>query len=261
MKLVFPNGEHGQVMLHPGPNRIGSDPGSAVVLAQPGVLPTHCVIHLTANGANLQVPAGSGEVAVNGKPVADIMGLRSGDSVAIGPVLARFVVVEEARGALSSAPEDDGNATRVRMALPKFLLRGVSGAVFGKVFPVTGPVVLGRAAECDISVSADEMSRRHALVKPTQDGLTVEDLGSANGTYVNDKRVQQGFLRPGDELRLDAVRFILVAPGAEIGQSQASATPAVSRATRTQQMQMWASILLTLAAVVVIALLVRHAQG
>jgi len=95
----------------------------------------------------------------------------------------------------------------------------------------------------------------------TQDGLTVEDLGSANGTYVNDKRVQQGFLRPGDELRLDAVRFILVAPGAEIGQSHSSAAPPVSRATRTQQMQMWASILLTLAAVVVIALLVRHAQG
>lgn len=261
MKLVFPNGEHGQVMLHPGPNRIGSDPGSAVVLAQPGVLPTHCVLHISANGANLQVPANGGEVAVNGKPVADIMGLRSGDSVAFGPVLARFVVVEEARGALSSAPDDDGSATRVRMALPKFLLRGVSGAVFGKVYPVTGPVVLGRAAECDISVSADEMSRRHAIVKPMQDGLAVEDLGSANGTYVNDKRVQQGFLRPGDELRLDAVRFILVAPGAEIGQSHASAAPPVSRASRAQQMQMWASILLTLAAVVVIALLVRHTQG
>lgn len=99
------------------------------------------------------------------------------------------------------------------MAVPKYVLRGVSGAVFSKVYPVAGPVVIGRAARCDISVPADEISRRHALVKPTPDGLSVEDLGSSNGTYINNKRVQHGFLNPGDELRLDAVRFILVAPG------------------------------------------------
>mgnify|MGYP000976121287 FL=1 len=44
----------------------------------------------------------------------------------------------------------------------------------------------------------------------------MEDLGSSNGTYINNKRVQHGFLNPGDELRLDAVRFILVAPGMEM---------------------------------------------
>ena len=91
----------------------------------------------------------------------------------------------------------------MRLAIPKFVLRGVSGAVFSKVFPVAGPVVIGRAPECDISVPADEMSRRHALVKPTPDGLQVEDLGSSNGTYINNKRVQHGFLNPGDELRLE----------------------------------------------------------
>lgn len=258
MKLVFPNGEHGQVLLHPGPNRIGSDPASAVVLDQPGVLPAHCEIHITGTGANLQVPAGGGDVTVNGKTVADIMGLRSGDSLQIGPVLARFVVVEEARAAASAVDEENANATRVRMALPKFLLRGVSGAVFSKVFPVTGPIVIGRAAECDISVPADEMSRRHAVVKPTADGLNVEDLGSANGTFINDKRVQTGFLRPGDELRLDAVRFILVAPGFEKSASPPTADASRRAPMSAQKMQMWASILLTLAAIALIVLLIRR---
>jgi len=256
MKLVFPNGEHGQVLLNPGPNRIGSDPQCAAVLHQPGIKPVHCVIHLTSSGANLQVPAGAGPVAVNGKPVPDIMGLRSGDLLSIGPVTARFVVVEEARSystAAESDSEEDNNATRVRLALPKFVLRGVSGAVFGKVFPVTGPVVIGRAAECDISVPADEMSRRHALVKPTPDGLAVEDQGSANGTYINNKRVQQGFLKPGDELRLDAVRFMLVAPGMEM--PAPPAPPAPPALTRGQKMQIGASLLLIAAAGVVIVLL------
>ena len=76
MKLVFPNGEHGQVFLNPGVNRIGSDIDNAVVLNRPGILPVHCVIHISGTGANLQVPQGAGPVTVNGKPVPDIMGLR-----------------------------------------------------------------------------------------------------------------------------------------------------------------------------------------
>jgi pSer/pThr/pTyr-binding forkhead associated (FHA) protein len=262
MKLVFPNGEHSQVLLNPGINRIGSDVESAAVLARPGIQPVHCVIHITNNGANLQVPSGGGPVTVNGNAVTDIMGLRSGDLLAIGSVSAKFVIVEEARAFLSGngGPEEDSNATRVRVAIPKFVLRGVSGAVFSKVFPVTGPVVIGRSAECDISVPADEMSRRHALVKPTADGLSVEDLGSSNGTYINNKRIQQtGFLGPGDELRLDAVRFILVAPGMEMAPQPVASKPPAAAMPSVHKLQMWASIVLivlTVMAAVIFAMVV-----
>lgn len=261
MKLVFPNGEHGQVLLHHGANRIGSASESVAVLAQPGVLPLHCVIHLTGTGANLQVPEGAGPVSLNGKPVNDLIALRPGDTIGIGPVIAKFAVVEAVRSAeAANGAEEDSGATRVRMAVPKFLLRGVSGAVFGKVFPITSPVVIGRAAECDISVPGDEISRRHAQVNPTLNGLSVEDLGSSNGTYINNKRVQHGFLNPGDELRLDAVRFILVAPGRELATATPTAQPArpsvAVAQTNSNRLQMWASILLTLAALVVIALLI-----
>lgn len=260
MKLVFPNGEHAQVLLSHGVNRIGSAAEGAVVLSEPGIAPLHCEIHVTGTGANLQVPAGGGAVTVNGKPVADIMALRAGDQVGIGPVQARFAVVEAARSAPtpSGAAEEDTGATRVRMAVPKYVLRGVSGAVFGKVFPVTGPVVIGRAAEADISVQADEISRRHALVKPTPDGLSVEDLGSSNGTFINGKHVQQGFLKAGDELRLDAVRFILVAPGMEMAQQTTRlATPeAAAAAAGGGGVSKWVPIMLTAAAVLVIVALV-----
>ncbi len=261
MKLVFPNGEHAQVLLGHGVNRIGSSPDGAVVLVVPDVLPRHCEIHVTSTGANLQVPDGGGDVTVNGRPVVDLMALRAGDQIGIGPVQAKYVLVEAARSAPADAgANEDTGATRVRMAIPKFVLRGVSGAVFGKVFPVAGPVAIGRAVECDISVQGDEISRRHALVKPTPEGLSVEDLGSSNGTYVNGKRVQQAFLAPGDELKLDTVRFIVVAPGMEMAQQTARLTPPPEPAAATGGggMNKWVPIMLTLAAIAVIAALVLN---
>ena len=77
MKLVFPNGEHGQVLLNPGVNRIGSSAEAAIVLTMPGILPEHCAIHVTQNGANLQVPSGAGPVEGGGgtvKPCAGVAG-------------------------------------------------------------------------------------------------------------------------------------------------------------------------------------------
>jgi len=266
MKLVFPNGEHVQVLLSPGVNRIGSGPDNAVVLADPAIGQLHCEIHVTSTGANLQVPPGGGPVSVNGKPVPDIMALRGGDQIGFGPVMARFAVVEAVRAAspdgTAAAPDQDSGATRVRLAVPKYVLRGVSGAVFGKVFPVAGPVVIGRAPECDISVHAEEISRRHALVKPTQEGLSVEDLGSSNGTFINAKRVQQGFLNAGDELRLDAVRFIVVAPGMEMAQQATRQTQTASEpAAAGNGMSKWVPIMLTAAAVLVMVALVMSRSG
>lgn len=264
MKLVFPNGERGQVLLGTGVNTIGSLPQSTVVLTGTGVHALHCEIHLTGSGANLQVPQGGGPASVNGKPVVHIMALRSGDQIGIGEVVAKVVPVDPARSAPTPDvvldPDDDLAATRVRAALPKFVLRGVAGAVLGKVFPVTGPVVIGRAPECDITVHVDEISRRHALVKPVGDGLSVEDLESSNGTYINATRVQQGFLSPGDELRLDAVRFVLVAPGVEtsapVGRLQTpdpAAKPGPAVARRWLPIVLTAAVLLAIAGLVLVA--------
>ena len=266
MKLVFPNGEHVQVLLSSGVNRVGSGPDNAVVLADPAIGELHCEIHVTGTGANLQVPAGGGPVSVNGKPVPDIMALRAGDQIGFGPIVARFALVEAARSVsaagAAAGPDEDSGATRVRMAVPKYVLRGVSGAVFGKVFPVAGPVVIGRAPECDISVHAEEISRRHALVKPTPEGLSVEDLGSSNGTYINARRVQQGFLNAGDELRLDAVRFIVVAPGMEMAQQATRQQAGAPVAAAGNGISKWVPIMLTAAAVLfMVALLMSRSGG
>lgn len=222
MKLIFPNGEHPQALLSDGVNRIGSAPDSHVRIDRMSIAPVHAELQVQGQAVTLRVPDPGNQVSVNGKPVQGAIAIRGGDTIGIDGVQMKMVIVQQAasQAARQNSLDADSGATRLRMAIPKFVLRGVSGAAFGKTFPVPGPTTIGRAQECDISVPTEEISRRHAQVKPTQDGLAVEDLGSSNGTYINGQRVQSGILKPGDELRLDTVRFLLVAPGAEIPSSQ-----------------------------------------
>ena len=263
MKLIFPNGEHPQVLLSQGANRIGSATDNGVVLAHPGIEALHCEIHQNANGVNLQLPPGSGAVTVNDKPVQGMIALRSGDTISLAGIVMRVAAMDAPRAVPSGGPrpampmeagEDDG-ATRMRMAVPKFILRGVSGPVFGKVYPVAGPTVIGRAPECTIPVTVDEISRRHVQLKPTADGLAVEDLGSANGTYVNGQRVQTGFMKPGDELRLDAVRFMLVAPGQEMASTRKIDTTAVTPDATDKRKGIWLLAIIVLVASAAVFLL------
>lgn len=212
MRLVFPNGEHGQVLLAPGLNRIGSDDSAAVVLRHAGVESNHCEINISGSGASL-APASGADVQVNGKSVRELIALRAGDVIGVGPVQARVVALQAATGQVGEGSDADSDATRIRPAVPKLVLRGVSAPVFGKVYPLHAALVLGRAPECDLPIESEQVSRRHARIVPGDGSARVEDLGSANGTYVNGRRVESGELKPGQELRLDSVRFLLLEPG------------------------------------------------
>jgi len=114
---------------------------------------------------------------------------------------------------------------RVRMALPKFMLRGVSGPTFGKTYAMVGTISLGRNTDCDISIASDEISRQHAKLQVVPDGVMVEDMGSANGTFVNNARVHgPTLLKAGDELRVDTIRFMLMSPTMDVSHAAAAAT-------------------------------------
>ena len=67
-----------------------------------------------------------------------------------------------------------------------------------------GPMIMGRGPDNDIDVGEDTVSRRHALMMETSDGFVLRDLNSANGTFVNRKRIADGEqrLRHGDRVRL-----------------------------------------------------------
>jgi pSer/pThr/pTyr-binding forkhead associated (FHA) protein len=80
----------------------------------------------------------------------------------------------------------------------------IEGPGSGRQLTLGGPIVIGRAPDVDLTLEDDQVSRHHAKVSPTPDGsAVVEDLGSANGTFVNHNELHgSAQLEPGDELLL-----------------------------------------------------------
>jgi pSer/pThr/pTyr-binding forkhead associated (FHA) protein len=77
-----------------------------------------------------------------------------------------------------------------------------------KEFPLSpGKTLVGRSEECDLRIPLPEISRKHSILMVTNNTVAVRDLGSANGTYVNNKRVTEQELAAGDHLVVGPVVF------------------------------------------------------
>jgi S1-C subfamily serine protease len=115
-------------------------------------------------------------------------------------------------------------------------LRVLSGADAGRTVEVPAeqqrPFVLGRVVGCDLVIRDEGASRHHAelRVEPAG-GLRLRDLGSANGTYVDGRRIEEAMLSGGEELRIGAVEIAVMAhrPEAQGGGGAAPTWSAVGR--------------------------------
>ena len=69
-------------------------------------------------------------------------------------------------------------------------------------------MLIGRAEECGIRLTSDEISRRHCSIKVVPDTVWVEDLRSRNGTFVNGRRISEKTkLYDGDLLRVGGLEL------------------------------------------------------
>jgi hypothetical protein len=66
---------------------------------------------------------------------------------------------------------------------------------------------IGRSRENGLMLDDTAVSRRHARIVRHEQGYQIVDLGSENGTWVDGRRIQEHWLRTGDEVRVGAARF------------------------------------------------------
>ena len=91
-----------------------------------------------------------------------------------------------------------------------------NGPLAGQRLRVHAPLTLGRE-EVDVVMDAPMVSRRHAVVRPVDGGLEIDDLGSTNGTWVNGERIEGAtLLAEGDVIGVGSVLAVVESEEAPI---------------------------------------------
>jgi len=195
---------------------LGADPGSAIPLAIPGVLPKHAKLKSLPDGQVVITKAvPEADVLINGVRLgAEPTPLLHGDKVEVGGQELTFV--DERRSGSTQYMQS--------MSAPQAMERAKAEARGGKVTVNTGgrvvsltdgreyaiagaSLVFGRDASCDVVVPGKDVSRRHAEIMQTPKGYLIVD-SSTNGTSVNDVRVEgQRLLARADVITIGEEKF------------------------------------------------------
>ena len=87
-------------------------------------------------------------------------------------------------------------------AAKAYALKFISGKYQGGEFPLKSDkqIIVGRSSELDMVLVEDMVSRKHAKIVVSGGKVTIEDLGSTNGTFVNGEKVKQARLKEGDRI-------------------------------------------------------------
>src|SRR6478735_5259958 len=120
---------------------------------------------------------------------------------------------------------------------PRYALRFISGKYQGGEYPLAEgqEIVIGRSSELDMVLVEEMVSRKHARIALSDGTISIEDMGSTNGTFVNGEKVQQGTLREGDRVLIGTnILKVVAAPQDAEARANLKAM-AVGRVTAKQQ--------------------------
>jgi diguanylate cyclase (GGDEF)-like protein len=88
----------------------------------------------------------------------------------------------------------------------------IYGQDLGKKYNLDQPaLIVGRSSKCDVQVDQESVSRNHAKIINTGKTIILRDLGSTNGTYVNDELIDEYVLHDGDLVKIGRTIFKFLA--------------------------------------------------
>lgn len=175
---------------------IGRSHTSDIILPSDNVSRRHARLYTVDGRCYIEDLASSNGVFVNGRRIAEVYQIQRSAQIKIGDYYLHIESDTEA------GPEEERTYCR---------LTGRNLAFAGQVFRVQRKVnLIGRGKDCTLTIIDPSVSRIHTKLSVERSGaLTVEDLKSSNGTWVNGERVDVATLHHRDLLRLGNVEFLV----------------------------------------------------
>jgi hypothetical protein len=112
---------------------------------------------------------------------------------------------------IAEVEAEDAGWSGVAIEGPTLAVRS-GGGISGELFPLEGErVTIGRSPKSHIFLDDVTVSRNHAEIRVGPGGVSLQDLGSLNGTYVNRRRIEvEEPLVDGDELQIGKFRLTYI---------------------------------------------------
>lgn len=221
---------------------IGRDERAHIPLfGDSNVAPLHAIIHRQNNSYILVDPGTPIGIGINGARVMQPTFLNHGDTIMIAGHQLQFLMKAgaarkanegRAKGQFIAPQYQSPTPNQTQVPIPQshttqafhqtqvpqpvvsnptpspaITITALTGPLTGQRYDLTQQTEVGRDGQ-GIPLAFDtQASRRHATLQPTPGGLSVRDLQSTNGTFINGARVQEGIARSGDTIQIGSTQF------------------------------------------------------
>lgn len=219
LKLRFTNNKQNAVWLVEPKVTIGRSAACDLVLDHPSVQDVHAEIRVNYEQLHFLLLNDSDTTFINGKPVPKgrLVILKPKYGIRIGDTELQVIDPKQESQATPTLPR--------QIETTGWALKANHSALANRVFPVKTNTIVGRSNECDITLAAAHLSRRHAELVVKEGLMYVKDLGSSNGTFVNGQRVTESRVKRGDDLRFDTLSFGVIGPSDDLDKTTVRTVP------------------------------------
>jgi pSer/pThr/pTyr-binding forkhead associated (FHA) protein len=119
-------------------------------------------------------------------------------------IIALFIIYRDLRATRKAPTESEGTIE----AYSKLVVLESPGEKKGETFFINSEATLGRTSGCDIIISDVSVSHKHARISKSTRGFALEDLGSTNGTFLNNRKISRpALIKPGDLIKVGKTTF------------------------------------------------------
>ncbi len=203
--LVDSSGREHPIRL--GVNLVGRE--GDVAIPDPRISRRHAQITSGDGQFTIEDLGSTNGTTLNGTPVKDKVGFSPGDTIAFGGAEVRLQLPGNVGAGVTQAIPS--NRTTALAAPPKLEAAPAKLIVGDQIFPLQkGHNTFGRKPENAIQLSDPYVSGRHGIIEIADDGAFVTDIGSTNGTVIDDAKIPANIrtrVTPDDVIRLGSLEL------------------------------------------------------